>query len=244
MARTIVTGDIHGAVKALTQLLERVALQPDDRLIFLGDYVDGWSQSAAVIDLLIALDKGYDCIFIRGNHDIWCEEWLAGATPNKIWLFNGGAATVASYENVDDERKMQHLEFFSRMRNYYVDEHNRLFIHAGFSSMHGPEREPYSSNFSWDRTLWEMALCMDKQIQKDAVFYPKRLLLYNEIYIGHTPTINYGITTPMNAANVWNVDTGAAFNGAIAAMDIDSKKFWQSDVVRTLYPNERGRNKD
>ena len=40
MSRTIVIGDIHGALKALDQLLFKIALQNHDRIIFLGDYVD------------------------------------------------------------------------------------------------------------------------------------------------------------------------------------------------------------
>jgi len=47
----------------------------------------------------------------------------------------------------------------------------------------------------------------------------------------------------MNGCNVWNVDTGAAFYGKLTAMDIDTKKFWQSDPVQQLYPNEKGRNR-
>jgi serine/threonine protein phosphatase 1 len=43
-------------------------------------------------------------------------------------------------------------------------------------------------------------------------------------------------------ANVWNVDTGAAFKGPLTIMDIDSKAFWQSENLDTLYPNEKGRN--
>jgi serine/threonine protein phosphatase 1 len=244
MARTIVIGDIHGALKALVQLLERVGLQSDDTLIFLGDYVDGWSQSAQVIDLLLTLEQGYECIFIRGNHDTWCEEWLAGGEPEQKWLIHGGEQTVKSYANYDQAQKIKHLGFFSRMRNYYVDGQNRLFIHAGFSSMHGPEQEVYSSNYSWDRTLWEMALCMDRRIEKHSALFPKRLTLYREMFIGHTPTVNYGVFTPMQGCNVWNVDTGAAFNGKLSALDADTKDFWQSDTVKDLYPDEKGRNRD
>jgi len=43
-------------------------------------------------------------------------------------------------------------------------------------------------------------------------------------------------------ANVWNVDTGAAFKGPVTIMDADTKEFWQSDFVYTLYPEENGRN--
>ena len=48
---------------------------------------------------------------------------------------------------------------------------------------------------------------------------------------------------PINAMNVWNVDTGAAFKGKITGMNIDTKAFFQSDVLPSLYPKEKGRNK-
>ncbi|MNJ86152.1 diadenosine tetraphosphatase [compost metagenome] len=242
MKRTIVIGDIHGADRAFEQLLEKIAPTENDTLIFLGDYVDGWSESKQVIDRLISLDGKYNCIFIKGNHDAWCELWLESGSAIDKWLFHGGALTVQSYDGIPAEEKAKHLEFFQRMRNFHVDADNNLFIHAGFSSMHGPEQEIYTSNYSWDRTLWEMALAMDKRIEKDSKLYPKRLKLFREIFIGHTPTTNYGIGEPIHAANLWNVDTGAAFNGKITAMDIETKEFWQSDVVQTLYPGEKGRN--
>lgn len=243
MSRTIVIGDIHGALKALEQVLERIHLQKEDTLIFLGDYVDGWSGSARVIDYLMQLEKMNTCFFLKGNHDVWCAQWLNGNPGGEEWLLHGGKSTVECYSGYTLQQKETHLAFFSRMRDYYVDEHNRLFIHAGFSSMHGPAKEHYESNYLWDRTLWEMALAMDRRIRKDAKLYPKRLLLYSEIYIGHTPTLNYGISIPMQAANVWNIDTGAAFTGRLTALDTATKQFWQSDIVQQLYPNEKGRNK-
>ena len=66
---TFVIGDIHGGMRALTQILEKAKISKADRLIFLGDYVDGWSESPQIINFLIELSKTHDCIFIRGNHD-------------------------------------------------------------------------------------------------------------------------------------------------------------------------------
>lgn len=241
-ARIFAIGDIHGALKALKQLVERMAPLPQDRLIFLGDYVDGWSESAAVLDYLVELDQQYDCLFMKGNHDAWCEEWLKGNAADSVWVFQGGQVTIDSYDGVDEAGRQRHLTFFNRMRNYYVDDQNRLFVHAGFSSLRGPEAERYDTNFRWDRTLWEMAVCMDKRIKKNSVLYPKRLLLYHEIFIGHTPTINYGKEVPMQGCNVWNVDTGAAFTGRISALEVNTKAVIQSDAVHTLYPGEKGRN--
>jgi serine/threonine protein phosphatase 1 len=241
--RTFVIGDIHGALKALQQIIQQLKLRPGDKLIFLGDYVDGWSQSADVIEYLIKLETEYECVFIKGNHDIWCEEWLAGTLPNQTWISHGGKSTVESYKDYNASQKQLHLQFFNRMKNYFTDAENRLFIHAGFSSMHGPQHEPDVSNCSKDRTLWEMALTMDKRIKKDSKLYPKRLLLYNEIYIGHTPTLNYDVDVPMHACNVWNIDTGAAFHGRLSAINMETKAVFQSDVVMELYPDEKGRNK-
>ena len=54
--RTLAIGDIHGGLKALIQILERAKVTEDDTLIFMGDYVDGWSESAQVIDLLMLVN--------------------------------------------------------------------------------------------------------------------------------------------------------------------------------------------
>lgn len=243
MKRTLVIGDIHGGLKALKQVLEKAAITKDDTLIFLGDYVDGWSESARVISFLIDLHNEQKCIFIKGNHDAWCEDWLRTGKAESKWLIHGGQATVESYSDSSAHDKKMHLHFLERMKLFFVDTKNRLFIHAGFTSMHGPVQEFYDTNFTWDRTLWEMAIIMDKRIKKDSLLFPKRLKLYNEIYIGHTPTTNYNVGIPMQGYNVWNVDTGAAFKGKLTIMDAYTKQYWQSEPVCELYANERGRNR-
>ncbi len=243
MKRTLVIGDIHGGLRALRQVLERAAVSTEDTLIFLGDLVDGWSESAQVVDVAMELNLRQECIFIKGNHDEWCEEWLRTGNADSRWLPHGGMETVLSYAGYDEATKQKHLAFIESMNYYEIDLDNRLFIHAGFTSMHGPQAEFHSSNFSWDRTLWETALTMDKRIEKESPYYPKRLKLFSEIYIGHTPTQYFNSDAPMNGANVWNIDTGAAFKGMLTMMDIETKKFWQSDRLTELYPGEKGRNK-
>ena len=243
MKRTLVIGDIHGGLKAVHELFILANVSTADKLIFLGDYVDGWSESAGVVEYMIALSKTNECIFIKGNHDAWCESWLRTGEADKTWLFHGGQETVDSYAALSADKKLQHLNFLEVMPYFSIDEQNRLFIHAGFTSMHGPQNEFHNSNFSWDRTLWETALAMDKGIKKGSTLFPKRLALFNEIYIGHTPTLFYDETVPMQGSNVWNIDTGAAFMGKLSMIDIDTKQFWQSTEVFKLYPGEVGRNK-
>lgn len=240
--RTLAIGDIHGGLKGLTQLFDRAKITESDRLIFLGDYVDGWSESAQVIQFLMELSERNECIFIKGNHDVWCEKWLRNHVAPPVWLYHGGRGTIESYKEFSKEEKKVHLAFFEAMPLYHINDKNQLFLHAGFTSMHGVEKEKFEDSFFTDRTLWEMVLTMDKEIDKTSEFYPKRLTHYSEIYIGHTPTIRNNRDVPMNAANVWNVDTGAAFTGKLSAIDIETKDIFQSDILQSLYPDEKGRN--
>ena len=241
--RTFAIGDIHGGLKALIQVLNKLELKDGDKIIFMGDYVDGWSESAQVIQFLMDLSQKFDCIFIKGNHDVWCENWLRKSSDvNPSWYIHGGKETIESYEGFSEDEKKLHLNFFQNLPLYHLDDNNRLFLHAGFTSLHGVEKEKFPELFYLDRSLWEMLLVMDRSIPKDSIFYPKRLQHYKEIYIGHTPTTNYDESSPINIESVWNIDTGAAFKGKITGINIDTKAYFQSDNLPSLYPDEKGRN--
>ena len=245
MSRILAIGDIHGGLRGLHQIIERAKVTTDDTLIFLGDYVDGWSQSPQVIDFLLELSEKQNCIFIKGNHDQLVLDWLENRRENidePMWFKHGGEATVIAYSEISEEKKNRHIQFFKALENYYLDEQNRLFVHAGFTNMNGVKYEYFPKLFYWDRTLWETAVSLDDRIEKTSLYYPKRLKLYKEIYIGHTPTTFIKESIPVNKACIWNIDTGAAFKGRITIMDINSKEFWQSEPLYTLYFDEKGRN--
>ncbi|WP_422349413.1 metallophosphoesterase [Flagellimonas sp.] len=240
--RTLVIGDVHSGFKALKQLLQRAKVTTDDHLIFLGDYVDAWSTAVETVDFLMELDKRYQCTFIRGNHDELCREWLLTQKENPQWLAHGGVATRDSYLAASKEKWEEHLEFYAGLQNYFLDKDNRLYLHAGYTNLKGVEYEYFEQLFYWDRTLWELAKALDSSMSPDHPNFPQRLTHYKEVFIGHTPLSKIGEAVPQKGANVWNVDTGAAFKGALTMMDVETKEYWQSDPVHTFYPGERGRN--
>jgi serine/threonine protein phosphatase 1 len=242
--RTLVVGDIHGGFRALQQLFEKIDIQKEDHLIFLGDYVDGWSESFETMDFLMELLSKQSCVILKGNHDFYLEQYLDGQPFHPHWLKHGGQSTFDQYQALDQKTRDLHLEFLKSMPLYHIDDKQRLFVHAGYTSMHGPEREHHESNFFWDRTLWETAVATNPTFQKNNLLFPKRLKHFKEIYIGHTPTLHLQSRVPLQKVNVWNMDTGAAFVGALSAMDIDTKELWQSDLLINLYPDEMGRNKN
>lgn len=240
--RTLVVGDIHSGLRALEQVLERAGVGPQDHLIFLGDYVDGWSTAVETVNYLIGLRDRFQCTFLRGNHDALCQEWLLTQKENVQWLQNGGLATRNSYLATDRGLWDLHLQFFEGLENFHEQRDERLFVHAGFTNLNGIQYEYYRPYHYWDRTLWELAKALNPALQPGDPDYPKRLGHYKEIFIGHTPLSRSGTVPPRRAGNVWNVDTGAAFKGGLCLMDVDTKAYWQSDPVHTFYPGERGRN--
>jgi serine/threonine protein phosphatase 1 len=240
--RTLVIGDIHGGLRALRQVLARAEVTSADLLVFLGDYVDGWSESPAVLDFLLALKQQQRCIFLRGNHDMLLLDWLRKGTENPNWLKHGGHSTLLAYRQLSQTVKDQHADFIAyTLIDFHQDERQRLFVHAGFTHIRGFRHEYFKPMLYWDRSLWETALALDPALPKDNVRYPARLKLYPEVFIGHTPTIQVGSKQPLQAACVWNLDTGAGFTGPLTLMDVDSKRYWQSDDVYTLYPGEEPR---
>ncbi len=237
--RTLVVGDIHGGLRALKQLLQRAAVTPDDLVIFLGDYVDGWSQSPQLLDFLLEWRTTHQGIFLRGNHDMLLLEWFQTGIEKPQWLRHGGVSTLKAYEDVSAFDRARHAAFIENdLVDFHQDEQKRLFVHAGFTHVRGFQHEYFKPMLYWDRSLWECALALDTRLAKDSRRYPSRLKLYPEVFIGHTPTIHIGSTLPVNAACVWNLDTGAGFTGPLTLMDVDSKQVWQSDPVHTLYPGE------
>ena len=240
--RTLAIGDIHGGLRALTQVLERARVAPEDLLIFLGDYVDGWSESPGVLDFLIALKQRQRCIMLRGNHDMMLLDWLRRGIENPNWLKHGGRSALRAYQPVSGALRDRHADFIEHeLVDFHQDEQQRLFVHAGFTHIRGFQQEYFKPMLYWDRSLWETALSIDPALKREDARYPSRLKLYPEVFIGHTPTIHVGSKKPLQAACVWNLDTGAGFTGPITLMDVDSKQYWQSDDVHTLYPGEEPR---
>ncbi len=240
--RKFVVGDIHGGLKALRQIFLKAPVSDNDTIIFLGDYVDGWSESPDVLDFLIELQTVQNCYFIKGNHDDLLLNYLKTGNYKEEWFIHGGASTIEAYKKVSNQQKQIHIEFLENLNDYHLDEQNRLFIHAGFTNIRGIHAEFFKPMFYWDRTLWETALALDPSLPTESDLYPNRLKLYSEIFIGHTPVTRINKEIPINASCIWNIDTGAAFKGKLTIMDVDTKEFWQSDPLPQLYPTEKGRN--
>ena len=98
---TIAIGDIHGHLKPLCDLLERVRpnVGAGDTVVFLGDYIDRGSDTRACIDAILEFTATVTArvVALRGNHEDWLLRTMGDYTQH-AWLLGMEAdATIRSY---------------------------------------------------------------------------------------------------------------------------------------------------
>ena len=153
MRRIFAIGDIHGHFAELMDLMHQLTwsggLVPErDRVVFLGDYVDGGPHTRQVVDQLIAWQAAYPhWVFLKGNHEDLMLDALVYHGRHYgdyfLWWNQGGRATAHSYlpeEASAYERSIMqpdefiatsHLDWMNSLPLMFeTDEF--LFVHAGF----------------------------------------------------------------------------------------------------------------
>lgn len=261
--KEVVVGDIHGNYKGFMQALQRSNFDYEkDMLYSVGDLVDGHSQSFEVIEELLKIKNK---ILIIGNHDEWFKEWIRSGENPTNWGQGQNATALSYIKNLIDPKITEanlytiphlikpkdipesHVELLESQVPYYQDKDNNLFVHGGFNR-HTPIEEQDEFVFYWDRDLWSQALSFKAMVKvqmgEDSKDWQPKFKIngdFKEIFLGHTQTQFWGESTPMNAANIWNMDTGGGWFGHVTIMDIKTKEYWQSDDARSLYPEFKGR---
>lgn len=211
--RIFVIGDIHGCFIAMKELIEnQIQLSKDDKLIFLGDYIDRGSDSKKVLDYIMELQSNqYDIVTLRGNHesmliDAWHNENLVFK-----WIQNGGSETLLSFgidklKNIDS----RYMHFLENLKFYYeLDKY--IFVHAGFNdSIENPFTDKYSM-------LWN--------IREQ---YSNHLLIDRTVIHGHAPVpLNIIQKQIANNTGVINIDGGCVYTNAryakLIALEVNTR---------------------
>lgn len=237
--RYFAVGDIHGAHIALQQCLDRSGFnKEEDCLVVLGDVADGWTHVKDTVDILLTIKHRID---IRGNHDQWFIDFLKTSVRPREWVTQGGQATLQSYAIglvLDGDVPVQHRRFFDGMVPYWelrTDSGNTyLFVHGGLP------RDLHPAAFPTDAIMWDRGM-----VQAAQHFGPEfKRGEWDMIFVGHTSTQYLtpdASTLPQTWGNVTVLDTGAGWDGKLTLMNVETGEYWQSDEVKPMYPEEKGR---
>ena len=129
MARLIGISDIHGEYEKLCSVLNKIAPQKDDTIIFMGDYIDRGAKSKEVVDKIIDMQNICNCVYLIGSHEYALLHAETDEYYNYLFWNYGGVQTVESYGSFENILKT-HGDFFKSLKFYHETE-DYLFIHAG-----------------------------------------------------------------------------------------------------------------
>jgi len=206
--KIFVIGDVHGCLEMLKRLIDKIEWNPaNDRLIFIGDYIDRGENSKGVIDFILQLKEDSTLIqCLIGNHEQMFIDYLSGVDSQSS-LLNGGLSTLRSYEEMrrsqdDPLIPPSHLDFFSSLLIMIELEHYYI-VHAGFHPNIGIE----------DQSLNDMIWIREEFIYSDYDFG-------KVVIFGHTP-----FNSPLVMKNKIGIDTGAVFGNYLTCLELPGKKF-------------------
>jgi serine/threonine protein phosphatase 1 len=213
--RTLAIGDIHGCDVALTTLLEQVAPRPEDRLVFLGDYIDRGPASREVVESLLNLKKESRTVFLRGNHEAMILDAREDALKANVWQSYGGFEALISYHAEYNQKWAKvipnsHWEFFKRTERYFETE-GHIFVHACLDGEADMDDQP-----DW-LLYWE------------PVDRLKPHKSGKSIVCGHSPQRSGQI---LDLGFALCIDTGAVNGGWLTCLDVSSGEWWQSNEKR------------
>jgi len=207
-----VIGDIHGCLTPLKRLLDH--LEPDlhqDRLLFVGDYIDRGPDSRGVVDYILGLQARYPAdhiICLKGNHEAMFLDFLAGI-DRALFLFNGGLGTLQNYwgdgwnQQPELALPLDHARFFQDLRPYYETE-DYIFVHGGLKP----------------------GTPLEQQVEEDLLWIRGEFIASAEdfgrrVVFGHTP-----FKQPLILPNKIGVDTGLVYGNFLTCLKLPQMDFY------------------
>lgn len=209
--RTLAIGDIHGCLAPLKHMWEVIDPQKDDRIIFMGDYIDRGPDCKGVIDFLIGLkQQDYDITFLSGNHE---EKFFLSEmdlTDRDHWLrVWGGPETLESYgPGGFDDIPDAHWEFLRKCLPY-LETDTHIFVHANL----------------------EHDVPLDQQLPFTIVHKkfgePKPHMSGKVMICGHTAQKSH---VPANLGHAICIDTDVGRGGWLTCLHVETGCYWQTNV--------------
>ncbi len=223
MHRRIFIGDVHGHFDGLMWLLETLDLASEDEVYFVGDLIDRGPQSAQVVDYV--RQHQHPCVL--GNHEqlllnAFARNPMSGQALHG-WLYSGGQATLASYNN-NLEQLEEHLEWF-RALPIYLDLEDIWLVHAGVDPAL-KVAEQTAEECCWIRDMFH---------RNPNPYFTNKLIV-----TGHTITFTFPDipTGQIVEGPGWlDIDTGAYHpkSGWLTAVDLDNELVYQFNVFESVH---------
>jgi serine/threonine protein phosphatase 1 len=220
--RIYAIGDIHGRVDLLDAVLERIDADLEKNPIsmgievYLGDYVDRGPASREVIDRLVARNRTFRAVFLKGNHEAYLTDFITNPSVLMDWWRYGALETFRSYgiipPPIDSGSKVQ-AQLAETFKYALPDSHRRFMSNLKSSFTCG--------DFFFVHAGVRPGISLAKQREEDLLWIRQDFLLcedqFSKIIVhGHTP-----VSEPEIHRNRINIDTGAYATGRLTCLRLE-----------------------
>jgi serine/threonine protein phosphatase 1 len=246
--RSILVGDVHGQTAELREMLTEKLVPPfslQDRLILVGDLLskdaltkgDLLGEITTVQWLRSLREAGYDVVFVKGNHELRFEQWLAGCEPEGGFdeKHKDEMRVISSYLSVEDKAFIQSSVFY-----YNIPEWNILVVHGGIPpKLNTLPEDPRAVDSLPDKDRKRIYQLMETRYvdrftgrllpkggekgNPNAIFwadsYDGR---FGHVFFGHTQWKK--LATPKEFPHATGLDLGAAGGNYLAAIVVEGGK--------------------
>ena len=216
--RLIAIGDVHGCHAELAELISRLELTKDDRLVLLGDLVNRGPDSCKVLDIA----RANKAIALLGNHEL----------------------RLLKYRRTNDRKyvKEHDLDTFEKLRpqdwafleamplTFEEPDLNTVFVHGGFLP-----NEPWQKQPPEVVTRIQVVDPDGNPAKRSAA---PGSPLWADLWNG-PPFVIYGHTPRPEIYKLkWSVgiDTACVMGGYLTACILPEKRFVQVKARRAYYP--------
>lgn len=215
--RLIAVGDIHGCHKEFEDLLDKLDLRKDDRLVLLGDLISRGPDSGKVV----ALAREYATVSLLGNHELRHLNYRRTDDPSHLKKYD---------HDTMEQLRGKDWDYLESMKLTYEDEElGVVFVHGGFLpdrpwqkqparivtriQVVGKDGEPHKRSEMPDAPHWS------------ALWEGPPFVVY-----GHTPREDVARTK-------WTlgIDTSCVLGGFLTAYVLPEKKIVQVKARETYF---------
>lgn len=209
MPRTITIGDVHGCADEFEELLITLKLNPDDRVIQVGDLVNRGPDSHRVVKLACE----YKVESVLGNHEL---RLLTARKKNDKSL-------LKDYDTPTFDRLTKNdWKYMSQMPKYiHLEELDTVIVHGGFLP-----NEPWETQSVETITSIQVVDAKGRPAKRsDAPDKPAWAVDWKKgpfVVYGHTPRPNI-----FDLPRSIGIDTGCVYGGHLTAYIIEDKSIVQ-----------------
>ena len=199
---TFIIGDIHGCFYTLEKMLAHWEPR-EQRLVFVGDYIDRGNFSGKILKLLLEVNKSNpNLTMLKGNHEYIYKFHYTNVEQTDWAKIGAGKPTILDFEREGISIE-QAIDFFDSLQLDFDNECFRV-SHAGIALT---DSDVFAEDNYEFGILWNRKLLLD---------------LGKPQIIGHTP---HELKIPLfsEESNSFNIDSGCCYGRGLMGIIVSEK---------------------